>query len=210
MVLETNNAGLDALLFGVNKTPIITHYIEQQLSQFNPIMNNFTQRIYDTLQSSYQFLTDKLTQYGILNSLQKQGVSIVDNYFQELTSFEALMNANLTMQRWIMAHPQLRELYLNDNIDGYSNSYQNVFGNEVGEKDYNYRRVMDSVLTSTDDYWQVKYYLEDLLEGDRELDYFEKSKILTTWDAINWLLETCNFDFTNSTADKNNPSKINR
>ena len=205
-VLNLSESALDMALYG-NKAPILNNYLQQQMSQLQPAFNSFANRIYDSIQSSYNWINDRMVQYGILNQLSQAGVSAIDNYYTDCLSFQQLQDANTTMQRWIMCHPQLNQYYLDQNIDGYTGSYQNVFGKGVGEDSYNYRRLTDEVLIDKDDTWQVNYYLEDLLPGDKELNHYEKVKGLHTHDCIDWILETCQFDFTNVT---NSTAKINK
>lgn len=194
-IISIPEAGIDYVLYG-DKSNIVSNYIQQQLQSLPTVFNDFGQRVYNTLMTSYQFINDKLTQYGIKNKINKSGLKVIDDYIEELTSFNALQNANLVMQRWVMAHPEVRRDYLKQNIEGYSETYKNVFGNEVGEKDYNYRLVMDGVIQDQDDSWIVKHYNMDLMPGDRELDHYEKVKILSTWQAIDLIYSSCDFDFT--------------
>ena len=102
-----------------------------------------------------------------------------------------------------MSHPQVRQHYLDQNLDGYSDSYSNVFGKEVGKEDYNYRRATNGVIG--DDGYSL--YFEDLMPGDRELDHYEKDILQNTFSAIDWMLEQCQWDFTNKSEQ---PTKINR
>ena len=206
IVMELSEPALDLALYG-DKSGILNNYLSQQLQNIKPAYNEFSNRIYQCLQSSYNFVNNQMVKYGLLNQLDSNGIQALDNYYTDLTSCIALQNANATMQRWIMAHPDVRKLYLDQNIDGYSGSYQNVFGKEIGEDDYNYRRVMDGVMCDEGDITVVRQYLDDLLEGDRELNHYEKVKILHTYDAIDYLLKECKFDFT---CKSDEPSKINR
>ena len=128
---------------------------------------------------------------------------MLDNQYMELTSWEALQQANVTMQRIVLSHPAIKQMYVNQDIDGYSNTYTNVFGNGVGEEDYNYRRIMSGVLI--DDV--VKHYFDDLLPGDTRPGHYEKDIALSTFSAIDWILSTCDFDFTNQSSE---PVKFNR
>ena len=206
MVLNLSEPSMDLYLYG-SKAGVLTNYIANQLAQLPPTLNDFSQRIHNSLTSSYNFLTDRLTQYGLMNQIQSQGIQVLDNQFMELMSFTALQNADLTMQRWIMSHPDVRQLYVDQNLDGYSDTYRNVFGKDVGEQDYNYRLVMDGVLQDADDHWVIKHHIDDLLPGDKELDHYEKVKVLHTFDTIDRILSTCNFDFTHKSEE---PTKINR
>lgn len=200
-VLRISEPALDLVLYGNNQSSILNNYLSQQLQTVRPGFNEFSDRIYQTLQNTYNFVNDKLIQYGLLSQLHSQGVQVVDNYYAELTSFTALQTANPTMQRWVMSHPQVRQLYLDQNIDGYSGTYKNVFGKNVGEEDYNYRRVMDGVVQDTDNGFIIKTYIDDIAPGDRELDHYEKVQILHTYDAIDHILSTCKFDFTITSED---------
>lgn len=206
IVLNISEPALDHVLYG-DKSQVVGNYLAMQLQNLPPAFNDFTQRVYNSVQNTYNYVTDKLTQYGILNQLQQQGVQSVGNYYMQLDSFQQLQEANVTMQRWVMSHPELRQHYLDQNLDGYSEEYNNVFGNGIGVNDYNYRRVMDGVPVDYDDHFTVNYYLEDLMEGDRELDHYEKTLILHTYDTIDWLLRTEKFDFTVNTES---PPKINK
>lgn len=207
IVVNIPEAGIDYLIYG-DKSHILSNYLYNQLQQIPKVFNEFGERVYNTIFNSYNYINDKLTQYAIMNQITQNGVNIIDNPFVELLSFKQLQEANITMQRWIMANPNIRKLYLNQNIDGYSSTYKNITGNTIGENDYNYRRVMDSILVSTDDdYWRVTNYLDELLPNDRELNHYEKTKIISTWNAIDWILENCNFDFTSKSKE---PVKINK
>jgi len=208
MVIDVPQAGMDYVLYG-DKSNVISNYLYNQMQNLPTAFNAFSQKVHDSLMTSYNYVNDKLTQYGIMNQLSNSGVKIVDNYFEELLSFQQLQNANLTMQRWVMTHPQVREFYLNQNVDGYSDTYKNVFGKDAGDKDYNYRRVMDGMLQDNpDDSWVTHYYDEDLIIGDRELNHFEKVKILSTWDAMDWILNNCDFKY-DFTCKSDEPVKRN-
>lgn len=206
IVVNVPQAGLDMILYG-DKSNVISNYLYQQMQAMPQAFNDFSQRVFNAMSTSYNYINDKLTQYGILNKLQESGLVVIDNYYQELLTFQQLQNANLTMQRWVMAHPQIKQMYVDQNLDGYSGSYVNISGKGVGEDDYNYRRVMDGAVIPTEDGWVVKHYLEDLQIGDQELDHFKKTQIRNTWEAMDWFLETCNFDFT---LKSDTPVKFNK
>lgn len=202
LVVDLSGAAIDRMLYG-DRSNFLSNYLQSQLAQIGPSFNAMSQRLTDTLLASYNYVNDKLTQYGIRNELSSKGLAYVDNYYTEALDWTSLQNLNLTMQRWAMCHPELRKLYLDQNVDGYSNSYVNITGNDIGEEDYNYRRVMNGVITDTG----YTIYHEDLLPGDRELDHYEKDIILNTHSAISWMLENCQFDFTNKSEQ---PTKLNR
>lgn len=100
--------------------------------------------------------------------------------FNALEDFAAAQN---TMQRYVMACPEIRELYHKQRCDGYSDTYVDMDKGKVGEAHYDYRRVMNGIVQfDSDDNWKSVEYLEDLREGDRDLDIGEQVDILNTWD----------------------------
>lgn len=207
LVLNMSEPSIDLAIYG-DRSGFLQNYLSQQMQQLGPSLNEFGQRIQNAITTSYNFVTDQLTQFGLRNELSQAGIGVIDNYYQELLDWQSLQTANPTMQRWVMANPTVRQLYLDQNIDGYSEEYKDVFGGGIAETDYNYRRVMDGVIDDSgdNDEWVVKHYFEDINPGDKELDHHEKCLILSTWSATDWLLNNCKFDFT---CKSDEPTKIN-
>ena len=93
------------------------------------------------------------------------------------------------MQRWIMANPDVRKLYHEQRIDGYSDTYEDIHENSIGESHYDYRRVMNGIVVDNDDEeadygWSSVTYFEDLAEEDRELRIDEQYDILSSWHYL--------------------------
>lgn len=197
VIIDVPEAGLDLALYG-DKSNILINYLWNQLQQIPQQFNEFSNRVYEQISNAYNFFTDKLVQYGIRNSLNKTSLKIENEYIHEIINFEDFQNANITMQRWIMANPIVREQYLKNNIEGYGDSYTNLHGNTIGLNNYDYRRVMDKVIdeNEVDERFVIRYFDEPLLIGDRELNHYEKVQILNTWRAAEWLMEVSKFDFT--------------
>lgn len=97
--------------------------------------------------------------------------------------------ANLIMQRYIMAHPDVASLNERNMCYGYQDTYIN---NDpyTGVESKEYMDVMDGVLQfDSNDYGYVKhysYYHSD--ENETELDIYDKLSVLDTWDNLNRLI----------------------
>lgn len=206
IVYTIPEAGLSQVLYG-DKSSMMANYLQKQMSAMQNFVSPATSRIYDALQTSYNYVTDSLVKAGIMGQLRNSGIQVTDDYFQLLLTPEALRQASGVMQRWIMAQPDVRQLYLQQDIDGYSDTYKNVFGKEVGPKDYNYRRVMTGIVQDTDEYSHYVTYVDELMPGDRELSFDEKAIILGTWDYMKHIIQTSKVDFTHQT---NPDAKVNR
>lgn len=208
-VLNLSGPAMDMMMYG-ERSPFLSNYLSEQIHHLTnmPILNQFGTRILNAVTNSYNFITDQMTQLGFKRELENLNVGILDNYFTNLTTWEQLQQANTTMQRWVMANPKLKELYVKQNIDGYGEEYRDITDGAIGEDDYNYRRVMSGVIQDVgEDEYKIVHYYEDLLPGDRELTHYEKDIVLNTWSTVDWILENCEFDFT---CKSDVPVKINR
>ena len=89
-----------------------------------------------------------------------------------------------------MANPVVRQTYHEQKCDGYSDTYIDNQPSAIKETHYDYRRVMDGVVVDKDnDGWSVKFYPDDLHDGDRELVHGEKVDILHSWDIIEMFMK---------------------
>ncbi len=120
------------------------------------------------------------------------------NYVLPLITLEEQQNASSTMQRWIMANPEIRTLYLKQRCDGYNETYINRYGDKIGEDHYDYRRVMDGIGVEQNNGDIVfTEYIEELHSGDRDLSLVEQTDIINSWNTTNLLLSLWKDDPTN-------------
>lgn len=105
------------------------------------------------------------------------------NAIVELHNIEQLQTAGPVMQRWIMAEPGIRQMYLNGEVSGYAETYENLHGNGIGAQHYDWRQVMSGIATVADDHFGYTTYVEDTGE-DNPLSLYEKVDILRTWQQV--------------------------
>lgn len=172
---------------------VIGNYIQQT-------GNTFAQGVVHTYEN---YFSDPALRHA------RAALSKVKSYFQsdkitELESIYDIQQAQPVMQRYIMANPTLGEMYYQGRCEGYG--YVDPFAGQYGEANYNYRRVMNGLLVQTpitDDApegnWAFNIYVEELMEGDRELDLHEQTAITETWAKIR-------FSLANSLVDPTSPS----
>lgn len=106
-----------------------------------------------------------------------------------LWTVNEMQNASLLMQRWIMANPTVRKMYHAQRCDGYSDTYVDMAPGVIGEDHYDWRRVMDGAIVFDEDGdWKSTQYLDELIEGDRDLLHEEKVDILNTWNEMDVII----------------------
>lgn len=91
---------------------------------------------------------------------------------KQLVTITHMQHAPVVMQRYIMADPTIRKMFLAQQLDGYSDTYQNIHGNAIGPEHYDYRRLNNGLVEETEEGgWVAWTYFDDLLEGDHELQF---------------------------------------
>jgi len=111
-----------------------------------------------------------------------------------LVNIGDLQHARVNQQRWIMANPLARELYHEQRLDGYQDSYVDMQPGVRGEDHYDYRRVMNGIVsfseeTENEANWSATTYFDMLYDEDRELDIDEQANILSTWHYLEMYLK---------------------
>ena len=96
--------------------------------------------------------------------------------------------ANLIMQRYIMANPVVSNMYKKNMCDGWNETFFNQQPEAYGKDRYDYMRVMDGILQHEDDTGDayIMHYTTD--DDEPDLDTFDKFAILDTWHAAEQLI----------------------
>lgn len=174
----------DAAIFG-EKHPNIQNYLQNQFQQAGQMLVGAGQAFYDQTKLVFEHFNSNAAVAFARSAVQKLTMS--KSHIERITYLfeeQQLRNANVIMQRWIMACPQIRERYLDQRIDGYSDTYHNAHGRDVGWLHYDYRRAVNGLMQETpegDTYYEV--FHEELPPGERELNLGEQIDIRDSWIA---------------------------
>ena len=180
----------NAVVFG-EKNQATINFLEHRLS-------NLSQSVTDAGAAFLQRGRELFEKYNGSEAIRmaKAAIRHVQHAFQtdsirQLKNIGELQQAPMTMMRWIMACPEVRQLYHLQRLDGYSHIYQDTQPNVVGERHYDYRQVMNGVMQPSDEedaeYMFVNYF-EAGESDDAELELKEQVDIISTWDLIKSML----------------------
>jgi hypothetical protein len=181
-VVQAGTVGFDSVLYA-NQNPANAIYIQNQLQNFSSSLNEVGAKFLSASRDIYNNLNSSVIADAARLAM-RTAAGLFLNYIAPLTTMSGFQTAAPIMQRWVMANPNVRELYHNQLCNGYADTYVDYHPEDVGENHYDYRRVMDSVIVDNDEGSIVKYYLDDLIDGDKELNPHEKFDILSTWDIV--------------------------
>lgn len=159
-------------------------WLEEQVYRGTESLSSTGRMFAEMAQSAYKRLTDSSIMRQARAVIRDLSGAISGNRIRPIENYSGLQAAPPVMQRYLMAHPEYRKLYHQQRCNGYSDTYVDLEPGYVGEKHYDYRRVMNSVLVDTPTGWEVTMYPDDLHEGDRGLYPDEQKVFLNAYELM--------------------------
>jgi len=173
----------DAYLYGKRHVDTVK-YLEERGSGFGSRLAASAREFYDEVGESIYKRYDhssairlaRAAARRVATAWKPEGIYLLD-------TMALLQNAPSEMQRRIMASPEIRQLYHQNRVDGYSDTYTDLDPGKVGVDHYDYRRVTDGVMMEQlDGTFCAINYFEELRDKGDELDTIEQIDIMATWE----------------------------
>lgn len=163
--------------------------LQQQFQQSMGFLDTAQQALVANAQAAYRMMTQSESA-NLLRNLGTKIQNVWSSGIQQLYSIDEIQTAEPIMQRWVMAHTGIRQMYLDNRCDGYGESYENVQGDTVGRAQYDWRQVMNGVQVVDNNgnaYHETYHDLKD--KHDITLSVSEQLDVLSTWSLIDRLIE---------------------
>lgn len=186
----------ESLLYGTSNIRNLAGSIDPN------IVNNFItplaqQYVQQSIQLNNYYNSD-LYYDQVRNYIVQKGPSIVhQDFIAPLYMPDHFRLANLTMQRWVMAEPTVRQAFVDGQVCGYEDTYVDMEPGAVGEHHSDWRHVMNGIVTDDGAYIYVDNYSED----KPKLSMGEITDILSTWSNAKLLMDCGVTDITDPLAD---------
>ncbi len=171
-----------------------TSWMQERTANLMQTVSATTQNWFNKARTFYQTISESDAVQALRNLTAKADTSWMGNNIHFCNSIEQIQTANPIMQRYIMAEPRLRQMYLNQEVEGYAGSYENYHGSAFGVQHYDYRRVTDGMVMVNEEGFEWNDFYEELPDNDRELSMFEKADIIRTWNLVNVALDAHEMD----------------
>ena len=178
-----------------NNQNFIQERIQQVSQQLGSVVSDFGTKFMERAKNLYEQAYNSQAVLAAKAAIRATKGLFHPNAIVQLDSVDELRFAQPVMHRYLMANPIVRQLYLEQRIDGYSDTYVNVHGKVIGNEHYDYRRVMDGMIVDHElqqmltgkavdesaPEWTATTYFEDLLQDDRELTAMEQTDMLNNY-----------------------------
>lgn len=99
-------------------------------------------------------------------------------------SITAIQNAPADMERYIMAHPQTRELYFDTSVVGYTN-YVDAQPSVIGNAHADYRTAVNGMALYDADKATTVSVVHTEQQSDVTMTTLQRCAIMSTWDMLN-------------------------
>lgn len=183
-IVDGGDVAWGAIAFG-EQNPVNLNYFQNQLSNITSGLNDYAKSFYSEIGNIFDKFTNSEAVRNVRNALRGAANLFNNDIIKPLYEMEEFQTATLRMQRWIMANPVVRQAFIEQKCDGYSDTYVDLHPGKIMDQHYDYRRVMDGVVQFDEegnDFY--KHYFEDLLDGDKNLTFDEKRDILQSWEIV--------------------------
>lgn len=184
-VIEVNDPRvLDYSIFP-EQNPMNYQFIRNNMMNFSDSLTDTGRRFMEMHQQVYSAIDhNEIARKARQASRETQDLFRPD-VIVPLESLEQLRGAQLTMQRYLMAHTGIRTLYHANRADGFNDTYIDMEPNRIGENHTDYRKVMSGAVEVQDDgSWICRQYFDELPDGDQALDHDQKYLVRKAWDLM--------------------------
>lgn len=183
----------DAVLYG-GENSVVSQYLrdrvdsQRELYGHNSAYYEQMRHLVDSYQNS--MAQEKLRQIAVQHTqdMSDLDIGLIYEYIDE----DQIRNATPTMQTYIMANPTYSQAYVQNRIDGYSDTYVNLWPGLIGTDNPVYRSVISDVtevvVDGENDHFAHHYHYDSDATELNTLSHFEKMNILNTWDHANIIL----------------------
>lgn len=188
-VLPPSRTGVMTMARFPEITQEARNWVQNQIAEGARYLTDAGLTFYNNAVETWKSVADGSLEHMARSMLRSVGSFLHPNAIIPIYSIEDLQTAKPVMQRFIMAHPELRDIYHRQLCDGYSDSYVDDEPGLIGHDHREYRQVMDGMVVETIDEngeskYTVNFYSPDLQEGERQLTVDEQFDILTCWDTV--------------------------
>jgi hypothetical protein len=161
-------------------------FFYNQVNQMSNALTDVGRQFMEASKEIYNRINDSNTVRMAKAAVRVAKGMLHPNAVYPIYTLDDIQGAQPVMQRYIMACPEVRELYQNQTCDGYSNTYVDMHPGDIQQTHYDYRRVMTGLPiekvegTETETYF--RYYPDEAIDNERSLSSDEKFMIIDAWD----------------------------
>lgn len=179
----------EALVYG-KPHPSTLQFMQNSIANVTQTVSAASQAFYQKAQDVYEFFNGHEAMRRARAAVNKAGHAFTADDVRYLQSLASIQNAKPQMTRFIMSEPVVRQMWLDQQIEGYDGQYLDTEPGCIGDTHTEYARTMQGMIVDGDDgvsHYSLYYGLEH--PDELELDIEEQVDIMNTWDRVRHYLD---------------------
>lgn len=196
-VITGDSSVIDALLFGA-PAPSTQGFIRNELNRFtSAAVGEFGAMMVGKMKSLYETFHSSSAMNMMQAALNQARSLVMPDTIYRFTRIEDFQIAQHQMQRYVMANPVIRQMYHNQQCDGYSDSYVDKHPGKIGKNHVDYQIVTNGMLED-DELGDMSYTnysgAYDQKNGCEVLNAPQQHAVMASWRALEKIVEQGEYD----------------
>lgn len=183
-VIQGGEEVFNSLVYG-QAHPNTLRFLQAQIADFGQTLTEAGQQFFSGIQTIFdRFHGSEAMRLGKQAQRKVSGLFELD-IIRPLWELSEIQNATPVNQRFIMAIPEVRELFHQQLCHGFAETYVDMFPQDIGRTHYDYRRINNGFVEETEDGdAKITYYYDEPYEGEFEPTLNDRVDFRTTRDAV--------------------------
>lgn len=185
-IIDGDVSTFNALAYG-EKHLGTQQFLYSHMENMSHVLTDAGRRFFDASREVFQQM--EKTRTGRLIKAAQRAVGSIwqSDEIRYLCTVGEFQWAPEKMRRYIMAQPEVRQMYHEQRLEGYEGWYKDAYPTDIGETHWDYRRVMNGVVVEGEGEldWTASTYYEDgdyTLEPD--MDFLDQVDVLDSWNTV--------------------------
>jgi len=189
-IIDDDEDIFDAYTYGAISRRNLS-FLREQSSRVAEGLSDIGRRFADRLRKSVEEYDSEKIERGLRAIRDRLDRRWDDDIVRDVIDLADLQQAKPKLSRWLAANPRLRRERLADRAHGWRDNYIDYEPDCVGERQTDYRHVMNGigVINDQDEVVFTKYLDVMDEEGDTVLSFAEQVAVLRGWERTNDLLD---------------------
>lgn len=184
-----SEAAFQAMTFGVPARETFD-YFDQMGASFNQNLSDTARNHFAEVEQFYKVITID----DAMNALQNLNSGLnnlaLPNRIMPLRNLDELQHAPDAMLPWLMANPMARNLFDNNQIEGYGDRFIDLHGDLLGDTTVLYQAAVHGIRREmSDGEYQMEIFPEISSDKTMQIDMGEQLAVLNSWNTLEHHLE---------------------
>lgn len=157
------------MMFG-STDPGFQQYVNQTNNYFGNMFTQVGRQFVDTAKNMFARMESSEAMQLAKAALRRANVYFQEDIIYQMNTVEQLQEAPNCMVKWLMAEPTVRQLYLDNRVEGYGERYENKYRNEMDWTLPEYAQVYDGWIVTNPVVTVNEETGEEIIEEEEEFN----------------------------------------